>query len=111
MRSPAAACDSDAADVIEALRAGDEAAFVDLVSGLHGVLILAAAVYVSDPAAAEEVVRETWVRVLDRLDVLDARASLRACVCGIAVDIARTRAVRERRRVPFSWLAGIDERR
>ncbi len=51
--------------LIEALRAGDEAAFAELVRAYHVSLLRVAQIYVASRAAAEEVVQETWEAVLN----------------------------------------------
>ena len=61
---PSAECGTDGA-VIERLIAGDEAAFSELVRTYHGSLLRLALTFVADHAAAEEVVQETWLGVLD----------------------------------------------
>ncbi len=96
------------AATIRALKAGDERAFCVLVEA-HGALLLRVAMtYVPSRAVAEEVVQETWLGVLKGLDRFEGRASLKTWIFSIAANIARTRAVRERRSLPFSALAGAE---
>jgi RNA polymerase sigma-70 factor, ECF subfamily len=47
--------------LIDALRRGEEAAFVTLLDRFQPALIRLAAGYVHDRAIAEDVVQETWV--------------------------------------------------
>ncbi|MBI4278032.1 MAG: RNA polymerase sigma factor, partial [Armatimonadetes bacterium] len=63
--------------VVQALRAGDEAAFASLVSRYHTAMIRLAMTYVSSVAVAEEVVQETWLAVLQGLDRFQGRSSLK----------------------------------
>src|SRR5437899_929370 len=49
---------------LDALRAGDEAAFMALVERYNASLLRVAQIWVSSRAVAEEVVQETWVAVL-----------------------------------------------
>jgi RNA polymerase sigma-70 factor, ECF subfamily len=95
-------------ELLEALRRGDEAAFVRLVETLHGPMLRLAMVHVGDRAVAEEVVQEAWLGVLHQLDRFEGRSSLKTWVLRIVSNRAKTRAVRERRTVPFSALAGGD---
>src|SRR5918995_746276 len=60
-------------------------------------------------AVAEEVVQDAWVGVLAQLDRFEGRSSLKTWVLRIVANQARTRAVRERRTLPFSTLDGPDE--
>ncbi|HUZ82693.1 MAG TPA: sigma-70 family RNA polymerase sigma factor, partial [Gaiellaceae bacterium] len=55
-------------------------------------------------ALAEEVVQETWLRVLGALDRFEGRSSLKTWVFRILVNTAKTRAQREGRVLPFSAL-------
>src|SRR3954453_11082891 len=93
---------ADDAALVEALRAGDEDAFVELIRAHHSVLLRVAMTYVSSRAAAEEVVQETWLGVLNGLDRFQGRSSLKTWIFEIASNIARARAVREGRCGPFS---------
>src|SRR4051812_14807739 len=94
--------------LVEALRAGDEAAFVGLIRAHHSVLLQVAMTYVSSRAVAEEVVQETWLGVLNGLDRFEGRSSLKTWIFRIASNIARTRAAREGRCRPFSSLPAAD---
>ena len=103
-----AGADADA-DVVAALRAGDEAAFVALVRGMHALLHRTAMTYVPSRAVADEVVQETWLAVVEGLDRFEGRSSLRTWIFRIAANIARSRGGREGRCRPFSSLgAGAD---
>jgi len=95
-------------ELLEALRRGDEAAFARLVETLHGSMLRLAMVHVGDRAVAEEVVQDAWLGVLGQLDRFEGRSSLKTWVLRIVSNRAKTRAVRERRTVPFSALSGGD---
>ena len=95
-------------DVVERLRAGDEAAFVELVTQLQGTMRRVARMYVSSNAVADEVVQEAWLGVLQGIDRFEGRASLKTWIIQIVSNIARTRGKRESRSVPFTTLAGDD---
>jgi RNA polymerase sigma-70 factor (ECF subfamily) len=96
----------DAADrqLVDALRAGDEETFRRLVREWHAPLVRVAQIYVPSRAIAEDVVQETWLRVLGALDRFEGRSSLRTWVFRILVNTAKTRAQREGRVIPFSSL-------
>ncbi len=93
-------------ELIEGLRQGSEAAFEALITRYHGALLRVARVFVRDHAVAEEVAQETWVAVLDGLGSFEGRSSLRTWLFSILSNRARTRAVREKRSIPFSALDG-----
>ncbi len=88
--------------ILAALRAGDPAAFGELVDRLNGPLLRLARMYASNPAIAEEVVQEAWIGVIQGLGRFEGRSSLRTWCSRIVVNIARTRAAREHRQIPFS---------
>jgi RNA polymerase sigma-70 factor (ECF subfamily) len=90
------------AELLEALRAGDERAFTPLVDELSPGMLRMTRLYVATDAAAEEVVQETWLGVLKGLDRFEGRSSLKTWVFRILVNVAKTRGVRDRRTIPFS---------
>jgi RNA polymerase sigma-70 factor, ECF subfamily len=67
-------------------------------------LVRVAQIFVPSRALAEEVVQETWLRVLGALDRFEGRSSLKTWVFRILVNTAKTRAQREGRTIPFSAL-------
>jgi RNA polymerase sigma-70 factor (ECF subfamily) len=93
------------AQLVDALRRGDEAAFRQLIDAHSPSLMRVARGYVGSRAVAEEVVQETWVAVLRGLERFEARSSLKTWIFRILTNVASTRASRERRSVPFSSLA------
>jgi RNA polymerase sigma-70 factor (ECF subfamily) len=92
------------AQLVEALRAGDEETFRVLVREWHASLLRVAQIFVPSRAVAEEVVQETWLRVLGALDRFEGRSSLKTWVFRILANTAKTRARREGRVIPFSSL-------
>ncbi|MDQ4029369.1 MAG: RNA polymerase sigma factor [Actinomycetota bacterium] len=88
--------------VVAALRAGDEAAFNALVEDMHASMIRHAYLYTGTHAAAEDVVQETWLGLIDSLDRFEGRCSLKTWIFRILHHIAHKRARRERRSVPLS---------
>jgi RNA polymerase sigma-70 factor (ECF subfamily) len=102
------AASPDDLELIDLLRAGDEAAFMRLVDGLQPTMVRVARMYVSSQAVAEEVVQEAWLGVLQGLDRFERRSSLRTWILRIVSNVAKTRGRRESRSAPFSALAGDD---
>ena len=96
----------DESTLLDRLRAGDEAAFETLLGDYGASMLRVARLYVRTPAVAEEVVQETWLRVLQSLDAFEARSTLRAWIFVILGNVARTRAEREGRSLP---LASIEQ--
>jgi len=92
------------AQLLEALRSGDEGAFTALVREYQPSLVRVARMFVSSQAAAEEVAQETWLGVLTGLDRFEGRSSLRTWIFRILTNIAKTKAMREGRTLPFSAL-------
>ncbi|MBK9518334.1 MAG: sigma-70 family RNA polymerase sigma factor [Anaeromyxobacter sp.] len=106
---PAPPSGAEERTILARLRAGDRAAFAQLV-GLHGGAMLRVAMsFLRERAKAEEVVQDAWLALLDGLDGFEERASLRTWLFSILVNKARTRAVREGRTLPFSALADSGE--
>ncbi|HZQ82147.1 MAG TPA: sigma-70 family RNA polymerase sigma factor [Gaiellaceae bacterium] len=90
--------------LVAALRAGDEDAYRRIVRDWHPSLLRVAQIFVPTRALAEDVVAETWLRVLGALDRFEGRSTLRTWVFRILVNTAKTRAQREGRTIPFSAL-------
>ena len=99
---PRAAPPAQDTELVDALLAGDEAAFRTLVDMLSPALLRMARMYVASEAEAEEVVQETWLAVLRGLERFERRSSLRTWIFRILMNIARTRGKREARSIPFS---------
>lgn len=102
----APASERDEAELVAALRRGDEAAFMALVERYHGPLQRVALSYAGSWAVAEEVVQETWLAVLQGIDRFEGRSSLKTWIFRILTNKARTRGVREARSVAFADLGG-----
>lgn len=100
--NPATGKDRSDAGLVERLRAGDEAAFAELVGRYHGRLRRLALVYVHNPAVAEDVVQDTWLGVLNGLRAFEGRSSLKTWIFRILTNQARSRAQREGRTIPFA---------
>ncbi|RMH31596.1 MAG: sigma-70 family RNA polymerase sigma factor [Nitrospirae bacterium] len=96
----------DESELLEVLRKGDEAAFARLVTRYSGSLLRIALAYVPNHAAAEEVVQETWLAVLEGIQRFEGRSSFKTWLFKILVNRAKTRGERERRYVEFSSIAG-----
>ncbi len=92
------------AELVAALLARDEETYRLLVREWHSALLRVARIFVPTQAVAEEVVQETWLRVLGALDRFEGRSSLKTWVFRILVNTAKTRAQREGRTLPFSAL-------
>jgi RNA polymerase sigma-70 factor (ECF subfamily) len=90
--------------LVEALRAGDQAAFEQLIRMYQASLLRVARIYVSSRSVAEEVVQETWLGVLNGIGRFEGRSSLKTWIFRILTNTAKTRGVRESRSIPFSAL-------
>ena len=95
--------------LVEGLRAGDEAAFVELMRRYGASMLRIAQMYVRSRAVAEEVVQEAWLAVFKGIGRFEGRSSLKTWLFRILTNTAKTRAVREGRSIPFSALAGDEE--
>jgi RNA polymerase sigma-70 factor (ECF subfamily) len=89
---------------LEALRAGDAAAFERLVERYSDALLRLALGHVRERSVAEEVVQETWLQVIRSLDRFEGRSSLKTWIFGIGINVARHHQRRESRSLPFSSL-------
>ena len=95
--------------LIARLKRGDEGAFDELVNRHHGTLIRMAMGYVADREVAEEVVQDTWMAMIESLDLFEGRSSLRTWICGILIHKAKDRGIREKRHTTFSDFASYDD--
>jgi RNA polymerase sigma-70 factor, ECF subfamily len=87
---------------------GDEEAFSTLVDALHRPLLRIAESYVGRGATAEDLVQETWEKVVDHLHEFEGRAALRTWITRILVNRAITRRTREKRFVSLDEEGGED---
>ena len=99
------ATDADDAELVRALRAGDEEAFMTVVRRYNGLMLRVALGHVRTQAVAEEVVQETWCAVLSGIDRFEGRAALKTWIMRILTNRAKTRGQREARCIPFSAVA------
>jgi RNA polymerase sigma-70 factor (ECF subfamily) len=97
---------ADEAALVAALRAGDDAAFGLLIDRYYGLMLRVARQYVATREAAEDVVQETFLGVIEGIHRFEQRSSLRTWLFRILVNQAKTRGVREGRSRPFSSLVG-----
>ena len=99
----------DDAELVAAIRAGDAAAFAELLDRHGPAMVRVALAYVPSRAVAEEVVQETWVAVLRGIDGFAGRSSLKTWIFRILTNLAMKSGARERRSVPFAALAAAED--
>ena len=97
------------AALVADLRRGDESAFRSLFDAHNSSLLRLARTYSPTPALAEEIVQETWVGVVKGIDGFEGRSSLKTWIFRILANVARTKATREARTIPFSAAAADEE--
>ena len=99
------------AQLVAALRAGDEGAFRELVEMYHAMLVRVARMYVSSQAVAEDVAAETWLAVLEGIDRFEGRSSLKTWIFRILANVAREpQRSRHRRRIGLVEVGGLCRR-
>ena len=96
------------AQLLAALRQGDERAFEQLVTLHHDALIRGARMYVRSHAAAEEVVQDAWAGALRNMPSFAGRSSLRTWLYRIMANQAIDYIRREARSLPFCAVEGLD---
>jgi RNA polymerase sigma-70 factor (ECF subfamily) len=99
----------DDAELVAAIRAGDAAAFAELVDRHGPAMVRVALAFVPSRSVAEEVVQETWVAVLRGIDGFAGRSSLKTWIFRILGNLAMKSGARERRSVPFAALAAAED--
>ncbi len=87
----------DETALVAALRAGDEAAFADLVDRHASAMLRVARGYVRSAEIAEDVVQETWIALLKGIATFEGRSSLRTWLFTVLINIAKARGLREQR--------------
>jgi RNA polymerase sigma-70 factor (ECF subfamily) len=95
--------------LVEGLRGGDEDAFRQLVDRHHASMLRVARGYVATREAAEDVVQETFLGVIQGIDRFEGRSSLKTWVFRILVNRAKTRGQRDARSLPLSSLSDRHE--
>jgi RNA polymerase sigma-70 factor, ECF subfamily len=100
--------DSDA-ELIDRLRNCDEATFAWLIDTYSAPLLRLAATFVQDASVAEEVVQETWMAVVTGIGRFEGRSSVKTWLFKILTNKAKTRALREKRTIPFSAFDDRDQ--
>ncbi|WP_285481264.1 RNA polymerase sigma factor [Amycolatopsis sp. NBRC 101858] len=96
-------------ELVAALRAGDGAAFADVLDAWSSSMLRLARSFVSTHATAEEVVQDTWLAVVQGLGAFEGRSSVKTWVYRILVNTAKKRGAREKRSVPWTSLLPGDE--
>lgn len=91
---------SEESVLVERLRAGDEAAFSELVERLHPAMVRLALTRVRSRAVAEEVAQDAWLGLLRGIDTFEERSSLRSWLFRIVINRAISTGVRERTHLP-----------
>jgi RNA polymerase sigma-70 factor (ECF subfamily) len=87
---------------------GDAAAFELLYRRHNAAMIRLCNGIVRSRVIAEDVAQDTWVTVLDRIDLFEGRGSLASWIYTILINKARSRARREGRTVSFDDF-GVDD--
>jgi len=105
LEAPPTEASADDARLVRALRDGDEAVFATLVREYGPSMLRVASLYVRDRAAAEEVVQDAWLGVLNGIERFEGRSSFKTWLFRILTNNAKSRGEREGRSVPFSALA------
>jgi RNA polymerase sigma-70 factor, ECF subfamily len=88
------------AEMVARLRAGDEAAFSELVTRYHPAMVRLALTRVRSRPVAEEVVQEAWIGLLRGIDGFEGRSSLRSWLFRILINRAISTGVHERVHLP-----------
>src|SRR3954470_433742 len=101
--------DRSDAEIVAALKRGDQAVFAELVDAYSPGLLRMARMYVRDREVAADVVQEAWIGVLRGIGRFEGRSSLKTWIYRILINTAKTRGQRESRSIPFSAAASDDE--
>ena len=88
--------DSDG-QLVDRLRAGEEAAFVELVGRYQPQLLRLAEATVGSRAVAQEVTQDTWLAVVRGVDRFEGRSSFKTWLFRILLNRARSAATKEQK--------------
>ncbi len=94
-------------ELLDRLRAGDEAAFVTLVARYQQPMLRLARTLVPSAAVAEETVQDTWMGVVRGLDRFEGRASFKTWLFRILANRARSASSHERFDAPLDTLRTV----
>jgi RNA polymerase sigma-70 factor (ECF subfamily) len=97
------------AQLIKALRAGDEQMFGAMLDAWTPSLRRLARSFVRTEASAEDVVQETWAAVVTGLPRFEGRSSLKTWVFTILTNRSRTRGAKDARTIPESAMQEVGE--
>ena len=84
-------------ELVERLQAGDETAFVELVTRYQSRLVRLAQATVGSRAVAEEVTQDTWLAVVRGVERFEGRSSFQTWLFRILLNRARSAIGREQR--------------
>lgn len=107
-RSPRGPAGCEDRRLAEALQRRDESAFAALLEAHHGALLRLASSYVSSHALAEEIVQQTWFRVVDGIECFEGRYPLRLWIFELLVQVAAPRADRASLPAPDTGAPVVD---
>ena len=95
-------------EVIDGLLAKNEEVFTRVVRAHHSAMVRVAMAYVPSREIAEEVAQEVWTVLVEGLGGFQGRSTLKTWLYGILLNKAKTRGLRESRRVPLSTFESKD---
>ena len=98
----------DDATLVARLRAGEPAAFEDLVRQHHGAMKRAAAAIIGE-AQAEEVVQDAWLAAIRSLPSFEGRSTLKTWLFSILLNEARGRLRKAKREIRMEDCGAGDE--
>ncbi len=86
--------------LLDAILAGDESAFSELVTRYELGMLKTARAFLGDPTVAEEVVQETWLAIVRTIRKFKRRSSVKTWLFGILLNQARKQAARRPKELP-----------
>ena len=86
--------------LLDAIRAGDESAFSELVARYELGMLKMAQAFIGDRISAEEAVQETWLAFIKAIKKFKHRSSVKTWLFGILLNQARKQAARRPKELP-----------